>query len=117
MSRGKYERTGYREDAISDDPQLAVCHGCSNKEQAKSNRRANDDAPVAMTLEAESDRQNTQRHHDNQHLGVQVALGQWCQYRQRAHDQWQREAVQHAEARKADCSGVQPMIVGRSIHE
>ena len=103
------ERTANREKTVGNQTEVAMGYGRANDEQAEPRNGGHYDARVVVSRIADADCDDAEWGGEIQHLRVQVAFGERHQHRQGAHEKWQREAVQQAQAGKPDRCAIEPV--------
>lgn len=98
VNGGEQEGGYHRQRAIYRGTQRFVRDGTGKNQQQQSDGRCNDDRAVAVPSVSHHNGEHTDRDDEQQHRRMPVAAGQ-CRNERRAEDQeWQREAVQQAQA-------------------
>ena len=97
MRAGEHECTNDRECAISCQTEMGMSHGGADGQRHHAGRTGADDSQAAVPPEAEPQRDDTERQDDDQHLQMQVPLGELRKERQARDENRQGQAVNQAQ--------------------
>lgn len=96
MGHGQHDCAGDRQEPVCEDAQVFVCERGADDEKQKACRAACDDAPIPVAAEADAQRDNAERHDNDEHLCMQMTFVKLREQRQASHDEWQQQAVDEA---------------------
>ena len=97
MRRGEHQRTDDRECAIGGETEMGMRHGSANDQGQHADYAGADDSEAAVPTETEPQRDDAERQHDDQHLQMQVSLGELREERQASDEDRQGQAVNQAQ--------------------
>ena len=100
--------------AVRGNAPIIVRHECSDHQQGHTGEPGQQNARVPVMAKAKPQRNNAQRQYHDEHLRMQVTLGELRQERQTCNNQRQCQAVNEAQGRQAYCYAVEPF--GRLRH-
>ena len=105
----EYQRPNDRKHSIRIEPQLRVRKSCSGHEQQHADCATGDNAQVVMPTKTDTQCNDTQWNHDDQHLGMQMSCGELGEKWQADHHQRQCKAMHETQRRQRDCGAVEPI--------
>jgi len=96
VGHGQHDGAGDRQESVCEDAQVCVCEGGADDQKQKACRAVCDDVPIPVSAEAYAQRDNAERHDNDEHLSMQMTFVKLREQRQARHDERQQQAVDEA---------------------
>lgn len=108
MRRGQYECARDSEQTVREQAENAMCKRRADDQQQHADRTGNEHGSAPMASVTDCERNDAQRHDDDQHLRMQMAGNEFRKYRQTGNEKRQRQAVHDAQSGQSHSGTIQP---------